>query len=127
VFVVRLVVRPLGYLAFVFALGALSVAARLFGEQSELGVFSGHLARMIWRYPEVTRPCVQAVWALWALLFGLALSPVDPIATEPRSCSNYRIAALAVGDSEGPSHAPRGRLECIGVSFGGVMGCVGDV
>jgi hypothetical protein len=82
VFVVRLLVRPLGYLAFVFALRALSVAARLLGEQSDLGVFSGHLARMIWRYPEVTRPCVQAAWALWALLFGLALSPIDPIATE---------------------------------------------
>jgi ethanolamine ammonia-lyase large subunit len=49
------------------------------------------------------------------------------VARKPRSCSNSRIAALAVGDSEGPSHAPCGRLECIGVSFGGVMVSVGDV
>lgn len=78
----RLVVRPLGYLAFVLALGALSAAARLLGEKNDLGLFSGHLARMIWRYPVVTRPCVQAAWTLWALLFALALSPIDPIATE---------------------------------------------
>jgi hypothetical protein len=78
---VRLVVRPLGYLAFVIALAGLSGAAWLLGEKHELGFFSGRLARTLWRYPEVTRPGVQVAWLTWAVLFGVALSPLDPLTT----------------------------------------------
>ena len=75
----RYLVRPLGYLAFVLALAALSAAARLLGERDELGFFSARLSRLLWSYPEVTRGGVQAAWLLWAVLFLVALSPVDPI------------------------------------------------
>jgi hypothetical protein len=77
----RLLARPFGYLAFVLALAALSGAARVLGDADELGFFAGRLARMLWRYPEVTRPGVRMAWLVWAVLFGIALSPVDPIAT----------------------------------------------
>ena len=80
-FVVRLLVRPFGYLAFVVALFALSGAARLLGERHDLGFFAGRLARTLWRYPEVTRRGVQVAWLLWAVLFGVALSSLDPLAT----------------------------------------------
>lgn len=78
---VRTVSRPVGYLLFVAALGALSAAARLLGERDELGFFSGRLASMLWRYPEVIRPGIQAAWLTWAILFVVALSPLDPIAS----------------------------------------------
>ena len=80
-FLVRLLVRPFGYLAFVVALLALSGAARLLGETHELGFFAGRLARTVWRYPEVTRRGVQMAWLMWAVLCGVALSPIDPLAT----------------------------------------------
>ena len=73
--------RPLGYLAFVIALAALSASARLLGEDHELGYFAGRLNRMISRYPEVTRPGVQMAWLCWFVLLGVALSPIDPIAS----------------------------------------------
>ena len=79
--ILRLLVRPLGYLAFVFALLALSGAARLLGERHELGFFSGRLARMVWRYPEVTRRGVQMAWVVWLVLVLIAISPLDPIAS----------------------------------------------
>lgn len=60
---------------------ALSGAARLLGETHELGFFSGRLAGMLWRYPEVTRKGVQMAWIAWAALFVIALSPLDPIAS----------------------------------------------
>jgi hypothetical protein len=75
---VRLVLRPFGYLAFVLALGALSVAAKLLGETHELGFFAGRISRMIWRYPEVTRRGVQTAWLAWAVLIVLAVSPISP-------------------------------------------------
>jgi hypothetical protein len=75
---VRFVLRPFGYLAFVLALGALSVAAKLLGESHELGFFAGRVSGMIWRYPEVTRRGVQMAWLAWALLIVLALSPISP-------------------------------------------------
>jgi len=78
---VRFLVRPIGYLAFVLALASLSVAAKLLGEQDELGFFSGRLANMLWRYPEVTRKGVQIAWLVWALAFAVALSPFDPVST----------------------------------------------
>jgi len=86
--------RPLGYLAFVVALGALSTAARLLGEEHELGYFARRLNAMIWRYPEVTRRGVQMAWLTWVALFGLALSPLDPIASR---WDEVLLAALALG------------------------------
>jgi hypothetical protein len=78
----RTLLRPFGYLAFVTALFALWAAARLLGEKHELGFFSDRLGRTVWRYPEVTRRGVQMAWFVWASLLGLALSPLDPLATQ---------------------------------------------
>jgi hypothetical protein len=90
---VRLVFRPFGYLAFGIALVALSGAARLLGEDHELGFFAGRLARMLWRYPEVTRRGVQMGWLLWAVLFAIAVSPIDPITSR---WDEVALAALAL-------------------------------
>jgi hypothetical protein len=73
--------RPLGYLAFVLAVAGLSTAARLLGEEHELGFFAGRLSDMIRRYPEVTRRGVQMAWLCWCVLLALALSPVDPVSS----------------------------------------------
>lgn len=73
--------RPVGYLMFVVALMTLSGAAKVLGDEHELGFFAGRLASMLARYPEVTRPGVQVAWLTWALLFGVTLSPIDPIAS----------------------------------------------
>jgi hypothetical protein len=81
VYLVRLVCRPFGYLAFVCALFALSTAARLLGDRHELGYFCGRLSRAVWRYQEITRRGVQMAWIVWAVLFGVAASPIDPLAT----------------------------------------------
>ena len=78
---------------FVVSLLALSAAARLLGQTHELGFFSGRLARMLWRYPELTRRGVQIAWLSWALLFGVALSPLDPIASP---WDEVGLGALAV-------------------------------
>jgi hypothetical protein len=80
-YLLRLFARPIGYLVFVIALAALSGASWLLGETHELGFFSGRLARTLWRYPEVVRRGVQMAWLTWAILFGVALSPIDPLAT----------------------------------------------
>ena len=80
-YLVRLIFRPFGYLAFVCALFALSAAERLLGETDELGYFCGRLSRAVWRYPEITRRGVQMVWILWAIMFAVAASPLDPLAT----------------------------------------------
>jgi len=90
----RALVRPFGYLAFVLALSALSAAAKLLGEEHELGFFSNRLARTLWRYPEVTRRGVQVAWIAWAGLFALAISPADPIAS---SWDEVALGALALG------------------------------
>jgi hypothetical protein len=74
--------RPLGYLAFVVALAALSTAARLLGEEHELGFFSGRLNETIRRYPEVTRRGVQMAWLSWLVLLIVAVSPLDPLKTD---------------------------------------------
>jgi hypothetical protein len=86
--------RPLGYLAFVVALWALSAAARLLGEEHELGFFAGRLNRMIWRYPEVTRRGVQVAWLSWLVLFVVAVSPYDPLST---AWDEIVLVALAAG------------------------------
>jgi hypothetical protein len=91
---VRVVARPFGYLAFALALSALSAAARLLGEDHELGFFCQRLAESVRRYPEVTRRGVQMAWLTWALLFVFALSPIDPIATR---WDEVVLAALALG------------------------------
>ncbi len=88
----RTCIQPVGYLAFVAALGALSGAARLLGEEHELGFFAGRLNRMIWRYPEVTRHGVQIAWLVWLALFALAVSPFDPITSR---WDEVLLAALA--------------------------------
>jgi hypothetical protein len=80
-YVVRLIYRPLGYLAFVCALFALSAAERLLGETHELGYFCGRLSRAVWRQPEITRRGVHMAWILWAIMFAVAASPIDPLAT----------------------------------------------
>jgi hypothetical protein len=79
--IVRVIVRPFGYLAFVVALAALSIAAKALGDRDELGYFTGRLASTIWRYPEVTRRGVQIAWVVWALAFVVALPPLDPLTT----------------------------------------------
>lgn len=78
---IRLLLRPFGYLMFVVALLALSATARLLGDRHELGLFAGRVAGMVWRYSEVTRRGVQMVWLAWAALLALAASPFDPIAS----------------------------------------------
>jgi dolichol kinase len=90
----RLLIAPLGYLAFVVALAALSAAASLLGEEHELGFFAGRLNRMIWRYPEITRPGVQVAWLVWIALFCLAVSPLDPITSR---WDEVLLLALAAG------------------------------
>ena len=92
----RLLLRPLGYLMFVVSLAALSGAAIVLGERHELGFFSGRLARMLWRYPEVTRRGIQVAWLAWATLFVLALSPLDPIASSWDEVALGAVALLAV-------------------------------
>lgn len=77
----RILLRPLGHLAFVAAVALLSGAARLLGENQDLGYFSSRLAESIRRYPEVTRRGMHAAWAVWAALLALALSPLDPMAS----------------------------------------------
>lgn len=79
--VVRLIALPFGYLVFVVAIAALSLAAWLLGEKHDLGFFSGRLAQAVWRYPEVTRRGVQIAWLTWAVLLAIACSPIDPLAT----------------------------------------------
>jgi dolichol kinase len=86
--------RPFGYLAFAAALGALAGAARLLGDEHELGVFARHLNRMIWRYPEVTRRGVQMAWVMWIVLFVVAITPLDPIASR---WDEVLLGALALG------------------------------
>jgi hypothetical protein len=77
----RFLVRPLGYLAFVLALASLSLAAKLLGDRDELGFFTDRLARMLWRYPEVTRKGVQIAWLVWAVALAISISPYDPLTT----------------------------------------------
>jgi hypothetical protein len=89
----RAAVRPLGYLLFVVAWAALWAAARVLGDEHELGFFSGRLAARLGRYPEVTRPGVRVAWLTWAASFGLALSPFDPIAS---SWDEVALGALAL-------------------------------
>jgi hypothetical protein len=93
--ILRVAARPVGYLAFVLALAALSTAAKLLGERDELGYFTDRLARMLWRYPEVTRRGVQMAWCVWALAFLVALPPLDPLST-PWDEAVLGAAALAV-------------------------------
>ena len=95
-YLLRLMCRPLGYLTFVCALFALSAASRLLGETHELGYLSGRLSRAVWRCPEVTRRGVQTAWLIWAALFAVAASPLDPLATRWDAVALAALAA-AVG------------------------------
>jgi hypothetical protein len=91
---VRACTRPFGYLAFVLAVAALSVSAKLLGEEHELGFFAARLSGMIRRYPEVTRRGVQMAWLSWCALLALAVSPIDPI---PSRWDEVLLAALGLG------------------------------
>jgi hypothetical protein len=88
-----MVLRPVGYLMFAVAAAALSGAATVLGDKDELGFFSGRLASMLWRYPEITRRGVQVAWLTWAVLFGVAVSPLDPISS---SWDEVALGGLAV-------------------------------
>jgi hypothetical protein len=88
--------RPFGYLAFVIALAALSLAARLLGEEHALGYFAGRLSETIRRYPEVTRRGVQMAWLTWAVLLTIAISPWDPITSRWDEIVLLALAAGAV-------------------------------
>jgi hypothetical protein len=90
----RWVARPFGYLAFALALLALSGAAWLLGEKDELGFFCERLSGAVWRYPEVTRRGVQMAWVAWAIMFALAVSPIDPLSTR---WDEVVLGALALG------------------------------
>jgi hypothetical protein len=92
----RFLLRPVGYLLFAVSLAALSGAAKLLGERHELGFFSGRLAGMLWRYPELTRRGVQVAWLAWAALFAIAISPIDPIATRWDEVALGAVALLGV-------------------------------
>ena len=81
-FVARALLRPFGYLAFAVALASLAACARLLGERDELGYFVARLSATLHRYPEVTRRGVIAAWASWAILVGVAISSLDPLATD---------------------------------------------
>jgi hypothetical protein len=94
--VLRLIALPFGYLAFVLALAALSAAARLLGDEHELGFFSGRLAETVWRYPEVTRRGVQMAWAAWTILLVVALSPLDPLTTRWDEVALVALALAAL-------------------------------
>jgi hypothetical protein len=85
--------RAFGYLAFVAAVAALSIAARLLREDHALGYFAGRLSESIRSYPEVTRRGVQMAWLTWALLLALTLSPWDPIASRWDEVALLAIAA----------------------------------
>jgi hypothetical protein len=76
------ITRPFGYLAFVLALTALSVAAKLLGPEHELGFFAGRLSETIRRYPEITRRGVQMAWLSWFVLLVVMVSPFDPLKTD---------------------------------------------
>jgi hypothetical protein len=80
-------------MAFGLALAMLWATSRLLGERHELGFFSARLHEMVGRYPEVSRWGVQTAWIIWSLLFALAISPFDPIAS---SWDEVVLAGLAL-------------------------------
>jgi len=94
--VVRALLRPFGYLAFVAALLALSGTARLLGDEHELGYFCGRLAKTMWGYPEVVRRGVQMAWLVWLLLFVIAITPLDPLATSWDQVALGAVALAAI-------------------------------
>ncbi len=94
--VVRFLARPFGYLAFVVALAALSIAAKALGDRDELGYFTDRLAKTIWRYPEVTRRGVQMAWCVWAAAFLVAVSPYDPLTSTAWDEVGLVAVAMAV-------------------------------
>jgi hypothetical protein len=81
-------------MAFAIAVGALSLTGRLLGEEHELGFFAGRLGGSIGSYPEVVRRGFQMVWLAWGLLFVLAVSPFDPIASR---WDEVALGAVAAG------------------------------
>lgn len=96
---VRFLLRPLGYLAFAFAIAAMIGSARLLGERHELGYFAARLSDTLRRYPEVSRRGAQTAWAGWALLFLVAISPLDPLATDWDEIGLAIVAMLVAAGS----------------------------
>jgi hypothetical protein len=94
--ILRFAIRPFGYLAFVLALASLSLAAKALGDRDELGYFTDRLARMLWRYPEITRRGVQMAWLIWAVALVIACSPYDPVTTTRWDEVGLVAVALAV-------------------------------
>jgi hypothetical protein len=80
-YALRICLRPFGHLAFVVAVWALSASATLLGREDALGGFAGRLRDAIGNHPEVTRRGVLVAWTTWGVLFVLACSPLDPLAT----------------------------------------------
>ena len=95
-FVLRALLRPFGYFAFVAALMALSGTARLLGEDHELGYFCGRLSKTMWSYPEVVRRGVQMAWLVWLVLFVIAITPLDPVATPWDQVALAAVALAAI-------------------------------
>jgi hypothetical protein len=92
----RFLLRPVGQIAFLISVLALSCCRRLLGEDDELGFFAGRLSGAIWRYPEVLRGGMQIAWIFWAALFATALSPIDPIASRWDEVVLAPLPALAL-------------------------------
>jgi hypothetical protein len=95
-FLLRLVARPLGHLAFVVALLALSGAAKLLGEGNQLGVICRRLSDSMWAHPDVTRPGIRIAWIVWAVLLAVALSPLDPLASRWDAVALVALGLAAV-------------------------------
>ncbi len=91
-----MVLRPLGYLAFVVALAALSASSRLLGDKHELGFFAGRLSQTLWRYPEVTRRGIAVAWVIWGVLLIVSVSPADPLASDLDELAIGALGALLV-------------------------------
>jgi hypothetical protein len=94
VWAAQLLLRPLGYLAFTVAVWALAICARLLGHEHELGSFADRLAKAFARHPELTRQGARVAWALWGVIFVLACSPLDPLATW---WDEVALGAIAIG------------------------------
>lgn len=97
ILLLRVILRPLGYLMFVVALAALSASAKLLGDRDELGFFSDKLSSLLWRYREISRPGIQIAWLVWAVLFLVAASPLDPISSQWDEVALGALGLVALG------------------------------
>lgn len=103
----RPLLRPIGHLAFLLGLLALSLASKLLGDDSDLGFFTARLSRTVWRYPEVTRRGLQVAGVIWCLLILVAVSPFDPLTTRWDEVGLAALGALALWLRRRPFGASR--------------------